>query len=149
LLGRHVLRGTRHVAALGRAGIVDSPRQTKIRDLHPLHSIVQQDIGGLDVAMHQALRVRGRQSSGRLHANAQDFFQLQRAGSIQALLERDAGDVFHNQVRKPFCLFDRVDRDNVLMADGGRSSRLPFEAFAGGRARRELGCQHLDRHDAV
>src|SRR5262249_18519842 len=93
LLGGHVLRGPRDDAALAQAVIVHRPRQAEIGDLDPLHAVFEQDVGRLDVAVHQALLVGGGQSLGYLHADAQDFaYVSRRPFPVQAFLQRDAVD---------------------------------------------------------
>ena len=56
-----------------------------------LDAIFQQNVGRLDVAMHQPLRVRRGQAGGDLHADPQD---LRAAGSgpcsVEPLLQRVA-----------------------------------------------------------
>ena len=79
LLGGHVLRRAGHDAALRQAGVVGGAGQAEVGELDPLDAVLQQDVGRLDVAVDQPLRVRRRQPGGRLHADPQDLAGAERA----------------------------------------------------------------------
>ncbi len=49
----------------------------------------------------------------------------------EPLLERDARDELHHEVRQPLRLLDGVDHDDVVVADGGRRLGLAREALPG------------------
>ena len=70
LFWRHVLRSPGNDATLGQAGVVDSAGEAEVGQLHPFHAVLQEDIRGFDVAMHQALRVSRRQSLRGLNADS-------------------------------------------------------------------------------
>jgi hypothetical protein len=82
LFWSHVLRRAGHDPALRHDGIVHGPRQPEVGDLDPLHPVLQQDVGWLDVAMDQTLGMRLGQTGSCLHADAQDLFQLERAALV-------------------------------------------------------------------
>ena len=65
LLGAHVAERAQQIAGHGQPGVILQPRQPEIRDPEvALH--VQQEIGRLDVAVHDAELVCVIQSLGRL-----------------------------------------------------------------------------------
>ena len=74
-----------------------------------------------------------------LRADAEDLFQLQRPGPVEPLLQRDAGDVLHDQVGQAVGLVHGVDGDDVLVADGGGGAGLARRS-AGGRRRWLASC---------
>ena len=151
LLGRHVLRRPGHHAALRLAGVVDGAGQPEVGDLDPLDAVLQQDVRRLDVAMDQALGMRGGQSQRRLHADAQDLLDAQRAVAVDPLLERSAGDAGHDQVGETALGVgvDGVDGDDMVVDDGRGGLGLAGEPPAGGAAGGHLRGQDLDRHDAA
>ena len=63
---------------LRQAGVVGGAGQAEVGELDALHAVLQQDVGRLDVAVDQPLRVRRRQAAGDLEADAQDLLDLQR-----------------------------------------------------------------------
>ncbi len=151
LLGRHVLRGPGHHAALRLAAVVDGAGQAEVGDLDPLDAVLQQDVRRLDVAMDQALCVRRGQPQGRLHADAQDFLGAQRAVAVDPILERPAVDAGHHQVRETVLRIgvDGVDGDDVVVDDRGGGLRLAGEPPASGAAGGQLRGEDLDGHDPV
>ena len=148
LLGGHVLRRAGDDARLRQAGVVHGPRQPEVGELHPLHTVFQQDVRRLDVAVDQSLSMRRGQPGRRLHADAQDLFQLQRAALIDAFLKRDAVDIFHDQVGQAIDLIDAVDVDDVFIADGGGGPRLAQKSLASRARTRHVQRHYLDGHHA-
>ena len=80
-----------------------------------------------------------------MEADAGDLGRRQRAIAIEPLLQRDAGHVFHHDVRQVVAGFDRVNRHDVIVTDGGGRPRFAQEALPGRAARRQVRGQHLDR----
>ena len=58
---------------------------------------------------------------------------FQRAGAVEPLLERLAGDELHHQIGQRLFL-DGMHLDDVLMANLGRGPGFPQEALAGRRS---------------
>ena len=76
-------------------------------------------------------------------------FSAERALLVELVLQRDAVDELHHEVRRLRVLLDGVDGDDVLIVDGGGGPGLADEALAG-RAVGGVGRrQHLDGDDAV
>jgi hypothetical protein len=85
---------------------------------------VQQDVAGLDVAMHEALGMGGGQAGRNLASDADDFVNRQRSAAIDFVLQRAAGHVLQRQIRPPLVLLDGVDLDDMFAADRGGGSRF-------------------------
>ena len=68
---------------------------------------------------------------------------------VEPLLQRHAAHVLHDEVRQAAGLFDRMDGDDVIVADGRLGLGLARKAPAGGAVGRQLRRHHLDRHHAV
>ncbi len=66
LLGGHVLRRAGDDAAVGDGGVIDRPGEAEVSDGDALDAIFQQNVGRLDVAMHQPLCVGRGEPRGNL-----------------------------------------------------------------------------------
>ena len=83
-----------------------------------------------------------------LPADAQHLGHVERAGAVESLLERLAGDELHRQVGERL-FADLVDLHHVLVPHLGRRPGLAQEAFAGRGQGRNLRGHHLDRDHAL
>src|SRR5207302_3885885 len=70
--------------------------------------------------------------------------EFERSGLLEALLQGDAPDIFHGEVRQPVKFLHLVDGDDVFVAYGRGGSRLTLEAPACRFAGRQMRGQHLD-----
>ena len=144
LLGRHVvqrahdlvLAGERH----GERGVVGrwplGVRGTQLRkaEIQQLDAgLGDEDIRGLQVAMGDALLVRGVERVANLHRVLQRLIDRQRP------LERRALDVLHHQVIRP----DIVKLADVRMIQRRDGAGFALETLA------ELGLGNLDGDDAI
>ena len=77
-------------------------------------------------------RVGGGQPLGDLPADPQHLGHVERAGPVEFLLERLAGDELHHQVGQRL-LADLVDLHHVLVPDLRRRPGLAQKPLAGGR----------------
>ena len=115
----------------------DGAGQAEVGDLDALDAVLQQDVGRLDVAVDQPLRVGRGQALGDLHADAQDLRRAPSGPLRSSCSCSDAAvDVLHDQVGQAVGLLDGVDGDDVVVADGGGGPGLAHEALAGGAAGR-------------
>jgi hypothetical protein len=149
LLGGHVLRRARNDAAGGQAGVVDGPGQAEVGELDHFDTVLEQNVGRLDVAVHDSLGMRCRQRTCRLGADPQEIFHLQGPGGIEPLLKGTAGNVLHDQVREPETLIDGMNRHDMLVPDGGHGPGLAGKPAAGGGTMSQDGAEHLDRHGPI
>ena len=69
--------------------------------------------------------------------------------SRNAFLQRNAMNEFHDQHRQAGDFVDRVNGDDVIVADGGRCLGLASKTLAGVAAGRQGWMQNLDRHKAI
>ena len=112
-----------HSRHSGRSG-------TSFRQLGDRHSLGQaeiqkfglaalgdEDISRLDIAMDDALRMRGVQSVSHFCAQLYDFFRWQRP-SRDVVGERYACQQLHRDERTPFMFVHFVDRADVGMVQG-------------------------------
>ena len=129
-----------------RGGRRDQLREAEVEDLH--EAVTTDDhVGGLDVAMDDAGGVRGRE--GRRHLDGDVDGLGDRQELDQALVERDALDVFHREVAAPVGgLAEQVDVRDVRMAQGRGGARLPLEPREVVRLHR-AAMEHLDGDVAV
>ena len=56
--------------------VIGRASQAKVGNLDPLDAVLQKDVGGLDVAVHEPLSVSRGQSRGCLHADSENLLQL-------------------------------------------------------------------------
>ena len=144
LLGRHVLRRAGDDAPARERDVVGGAGHAEIGDDGSFDPFFQEDVRGFHVAMDQALLVRRRQPGGRLHADAQDLFQLERPLGREPLGQRFAGDQRHDQKRQPAARLHLMNRQDVRMNDGRRRLRLAGESLSRQRASRQVRRQHLN-----
>ena len=132
LLGRHVGWRAHDLTASGERGLcqprrsrfcvfVDGPRIFCDSEIENLHARIRNhDVSGLEIAMHDPVRVRRAQCIRDLRGMAQGIREWQRT-SLQQLPKCFAPDQFHDQIVGA----DVVDRANVRVVE--RRERTAFE----------------------
>ncbi len=115
----------------GRHGSPGQAGESEIQQLHP--AFRHQDIGGFQIAMHDAVGMGRVERVGRLHG------VLERGPHRQRPAQGFPFDVFQHQVVRP----DIEQGANMRMVQGGHGARLPFEAVG------ESLAGDLDGHIAV
>jgi hypothetical protein len=151
-LGRDVGRRAQQLSGAGERGVAGGAGDAEVGQHHPAVG-AQQHVGRLDVAVDDALRVRGVQRREHRQADLGHPPRRQRAGAAHHLRERLCLDQLHHQERLAVLLDDVVDGHGVGGVEPGRVPGLPAGALPQllalglGQAGRE---QHLlDRHLAV
>ena len=71
-----------------------------------------ENVGGLDIAMNDSLRVRGVESIGDFDGEIEKYVEIERVAA-DAMLQRHSLHVFHADEHAAFVLADFVDRANV------------------------------------
>ena len=119
--------------------------QTEIEHLdlavgHDLH------VGGLQVAVHDALLVRGLERLTDLPGDVRGFIERQCATRLQHVGERVAFDELEHEEARLAALLQVVDRGNVLMVERGQRLGFALKPAHSIRIPRELLWQDLDGH---
>jgi hypothetical protein len=145
-LGREVEAGADDLPGGGerRPGVVEEAGDAEVADLEGAVG-VQQEVGGLDVAVDDALRVRRGEPRGRLGGQIGHPAGGQRARRGQHPGEAVALDQLHHQVQPVVVLaeVEHADQVRVVETPGG----LGLQAEPGGRRGvGVLGEQQLDGH---
>ena len=109
--------------------------------------LVEQDIVGLHVAMHDAVAVRVAERVRDLPGDARGVAQRETVLLLEHLPERRPVEAPHDDVQD-FVLVapDFVDRHDVRVLEAGAGSRLAHEPLGESRRRRETEVEHLDGH---
>src|SRR5207244_838075 len=113
-----------------------------------LTSFRDEDVGRLDVPMHDPLCMRGVQRVCNLDAPLQEFSGIERAAA-NPMPERMALQELHHDVRLAFVLANIVNGANVRMIQGGGGAGLTAEPFERLRLVGELIGQKLKRYVAA
>ncbi len=111
--------------------------------------IGDQDIGGLHVAVHERLRMRGVEGLPDLPDDARGGVRFEHAAAGDEGLEVGALDVVHGDEEVPVVLARLKHRDHVRVPDRRGQSRLALEADAEAVVLRELVGDQLERDEAV
>ena len=108
---------------------------------------VEEHVRRLDVAVHDAAVMRGLESADDVERHPADLGRRQPLPRGEPLLERAAGEVFHDQE----AALDRdvVDLDQRRVPQRGGEPGLAHEPLVGGAAARAGSEEHLDRDAAA
>ena len=137
LLRRHELRRSGDNAAASHAGIVDGSRESKVGQHRTIDVPFQQDVRRLDIAMNESLLMRSLQTASCLDADPQHFFRAERTVASNAILQRLAVHIRHDQERQPSRGIDRVNRQDMRMHDGCRCFGFAGKSFSGSQPRND------------
>ncbi|EAU65834.1 hypothetical protein STIAU_5686 [Stigmatella aurantiaca DW4/3-1] len=151
LLGRHELRRAQQRAALGGHPLFRRGRQelgdAEVEQLHPVPALRrgdQEDVGGLDVAVDDAVGVRGPQRV--THLRQKFHGQRGRQGPLRERGEALPLQVLHDQIGAPLAQVHVEERDDVRVLDPRERARLGEEALHQPRITNQVGVEHLHRH---
>ncbi len=117
--------------------------QPKIEDLR-VAAVGDKNVCRLDVAVHDALAVRGLERVRHFNAQTQQRFQLQRL-TLDQVLEGLATEALHDDEQAPFVLPNLVNGANVGVVQRRSGARLSPETFQGLGILRSFIGQELQR----
>ena len=148
LLGGDVVHGAQQPAGAAVVEAAEPHAEPEVGqvDVAPR---VEQDVGGLDVAVDEAARVRGVERRGHLGDDRRRALGLEPAFAAQHGAQVLALDVAHDLEQHAVLLARVMDRDHVRMVERRGDLRLRHEAAAEGRVIRERGRDQLDGHVPV
>ena len=112
-----------------------------------MSAIGDEDVGGLDVAMDDALGVGGVEAVGDFDGEREQRFVFERTSGDE-LLEGDAVEVLHGEESLVAMFADFVDGADVWMIEGRGGASLAAEALEGLRVAREFVGKKLERDEA-
>jgi len=134
------------VAATGEAGGYKFS-QAEIKDFG-LATFCDEDIGGFDVAMHDAFGVSGIESFGDLDSQLQYFLKSERR-LMDVSAESFAVDEFHGDEGAAVLFADVVDGADTGVVEGGGGAGFAAEAFESLRVVRGILGEKLESYEAL
>ncbi len=150
LLGRHVVRRAHHLRGSREGRRRPHPGQfgqAEVRDLD-LPVVIEQDVAGLDVAVHDALFVGVLQRRADLADDRERLARGQGARVDHAPQVR-ALDQLHGDVPQVSCAPEIVDGDDAGVREAGHGLGLTLEALCEAPVAVGRGRQDLDGDDAL
>jgi hypothetical protein len=135
-------RGTR--GGVGGRGT----REPEVPELDPT-VVGEQDVLGLEVAVHDAGAVRGRQAGEHGTEDVRRLFRGERAVLVQEVPQRDARDVLHHDVDAVVLGALVVHAHQVRVRQAGGGTGLLDEAFPEGLVVGQVPVHDLDRDAAL
>ena len=148
LFGGHVARRAEGAARLGKRHVAERLGDAEVAHQHPA-ALLDHDVGGFDVAVHDAVAVRVLEGAAGLLEDADRFLEAQGAGLLEDLAEGAALDALHRVPEEGAGGADAVDGDDVGVIERGGDLGLALEALGGVGAVGELQRQDLERDGAV
>ncbi len=113
-----------------------------------MSALGDKDVGGLDVAVDDALRMGGVEAVGDFDGEGEQSFVFERASGDE-VLEGDAVEVLHGDEGLVAMPADFVDGADVGVIEGGGGAGLAAEALEGLRVAREIVGKKLEGNETA
>ena len=146
LLGGHVIGCADQYPGACQAGRVERFGDTKIGDQRArwcVWLVLEQDVGGLDIAVHDPARVGGIERGGDLHDDRQQLGGWDRVARAEHLGQRAPHDQAHGDIRCSRLFANIIDRHDTRMVERGGGSGLAPEALDIGGVIHILRVEHF------
>ena len=157
LFGAHVSGGAEHRAgararrrdrdALGSGFVAQGLGEPEVEHLHGAVRR-QLDVGGFEIAVDDALFVRGFESAGELERDRHNLRRRERTRA-QPVGECRPFNQFEHERGHTVCLFEAVDTADVRVIQSGDQPGFTGEPCHAVRVCHEGGREHLDRDVTV
>jgi len=125
-------------------------RDAEVEDLHEVGIVFardEEDVVGLEIAMHDAARVRRTERSTDATRNVDRSYEREATLLRERIREAAPGEPLHDDVVTAVLELSEVeDVDDVIVLDVARGARLVEEARDECRIPTEVREEHLDRH---
>ena len=145
--GADVLRRAAHDAVV-RRGAREHVRDAEIGHHRAATHRVEQHVVWLHVAVHDPIRMGMRECPRDLLQYAHRLRRGERPGASDALAERLAVDVGHDEEHHVAARVHQVDRNDVRVRECGDRAGLAHEAFACLAVSGEVRREQLDRDES-
>jgi hypothetical protein len=117
----------------------------QVRVVGAIVSLAEQDVARLDVAVYQAVRVRGVERGSCLSGDGSGASRAEAAFRLDQGADVPVTDVAHRDEQHAVGLTCLEYRNDVGVLDAGGSARLADEALPEGLVLAEVRSQHLER----
>ena len=136
-----------HELAVRRGPVRHALGQAEVGEVAVLPPVgkIDEDVGGLDVAVDEPPRVGRVQRTCHLRHDRDRPLGVERPFGTEQPAQVGPVDVAHRDEERPLGLAGVVDGHDVGMVEARREPRLPNEAVAEGVVVGEAGRQHLER----
>ena len=140
--------GREHRRARRRGRSIGKLREPEVEHLDAsiVLAFAEHDVGRLQIAMRDALLVRGGHGIGDGNRDLQQSIERTTPSAAIASASDRPFDQLHRQEELAIGLFDGMDGDDAGMVERGDGLRFALEPFAAFRVVRGCGRQQLERH---
>ncbi len=148
LLRRHVARRADRRARLGERHAPEGARDAEVAHQRPPR-VLDHHVGGLHVAVDDALAMRVVQRAPHLLHDTQDLGERQATALVDDLLERAPANPLHRVPQERAARADAKDRHDIRVVERRGDLALALEALGEIAPAHQLERQDLDRHLAI
>ena len=137
-------RAQQHALWFGPRRLGDGASQAEVTDAEP-SLLAEEEVGGLDVAMHEPLPVGVFEASRRVEADQQRLRRRQAVAGVEHRPQAPAPEVLAHEVRDALVRARVVHVHHVGVVERGGGLGLGPEALEERRVVRHALVEHLDR----